>query len=298
MRLESKIEEIIRLDGFLIIQRLMDLGFISRTMSCKNCLMQMCLKPSKDSIDGFNWRCMNYSCTKYQTTSSIRTGSWLQGFKICGKKVLKILLYWSNGNIQKRILEDVDVNRITLTKLRSLLINKIKNHFIQNPIILGGPGIRVHVDETMLNYKVKSHRGRSPREQVWAIGIADTSYTPSKCYFSILPDRTAVTLTNIITSVVREGSIIVTDAFSSYQKISDYKNYVHQTVCHKYSFVDSLTGVHTQNIESNNNKLKLKIKSVRGLIGSKRADFLSEYNFLEYYKDSSFNIICDLLKLN
>ena len=34
---------------------------------------------------------------------------------------------------------------------------------------------------------------------------------------------------------------------------------------HKYKFVDYENGVHTQNIESNNNKIKLKIKEMRGI---------------------------------
>jgi hypothetical protein len=35
--------------------------------------------------------------------------------------------------------------------------------------------------------------------------------------------------------------------------------------CHKYGFADLVTGIHTQNFESCNNKLKRGIKNMNGL---------------------------------
>lgn len=39
---------------------------------------------------------------------------------------------------------------------------------------LGGPGFVVQIDETMLNYKAKSHRGRSPTNKSDALCIVET----------------------------------------------------------------------------------------------------------------------------
>ena len=74
-------------------------------------------------------------------------------------------------------------------------------------------------------------------------------------------------------------------------------DFVHQSVCHKYHFKDPITGVHTQNVESYNNKIKHQIKEVRGLDDDKREDFLKEFMWLDYHKDLSFDKIIKLLEL-
>ena len=38
---------------------------------------------------------------------------------------------------------------------------KFSNYYEQNPIKFGGSGLVVQVDETMLNHKVKEHRGKN-----------------------------------------------------------------------------------------------------------------------------------------
>ena len=277
----------------------MELGFVRQSMCCVHCGETMNLTKSKDlKNDGYNWRCINFLCIHYQTTRSIRSESWLEKLSICSQKILKILLYWSKNKSQKDISDFVSVSKNTLSKFRKFLLLKIKSHFINNPIKLGGPGVNVQVDETMLNYKVKSHRGRGPREQIWCLSIVDTSFLPSRGYYEIVANRRAETLLPIIARVVREGSIISTDEFSSYIRLRDNANYEHRTVCHKYNFVCPITGVHTQHVESNNNKLKRGIKSANGLTSEGRNLYLIEFMFLDYYKNESYNIICNLLNIN
>jgi hypothetical protein len=91
-----------------------------------------------------------------------------------------------------------------------LLIRRIESYFSNFPIQLGRSGIIVQCDETMLNYKVKCHHGRGPREQVWALVIVDTSIYPSRIFIQILNDRRKTRIIPIIALVVRPGSIIYT----------------------------------------------------------------------------------------
>jgi hypothetical protein len=200
-----------------IVQKMFDLNFVKRSMNCRYCSTAMKLKKSKDSLDGFNWRCINYSCTKYQTTISLREFSWLKGVSTSIRKILKIILYWANSTFQKSILENVSISKNTLSSIRKFLLSRIESYFERNPIILGGPGVIVQVDKIMLNYEVKSHRGRVPRKQIWCLTFADTSFVPSRCYFEIVRDRTAENLLTIIERVIRSGSIIATDEFAFYQ---------------------------------------------------------------------------------
>ena len=129
---------------------------------------------------------MNYSCPKYQTTRSIRAESWIDTICICPKRILKILLYWSACKSQKDILDLLSVSRATLSKFKLLIIAAVKKHYEENLVQLGGPDVNIQADETMLNHKVKSHRGRSQREQVWCLAIIDASFRPSKIYLEMV----------------------------------------------------------------------------------------------------------------
>ena len=80
-------------------------------------------------------------------------------------------MYWANGNIQKTITGSFDVSRTSMSKFRDFLIAIINKHLRNCPIRLEGYWVKVQVNENMLNYKVKSHRGRSPNMPIWCIGI-------------------------------------------------------------------------------------------------------------------------------
>jgi transposase-like protein len=145
----------------------------------------------------------------------------------------------------------------------------------------------------MINHKVKSHRGRGPRAKIWALSIVDTSTIPSTGYVEIVENRTKEILLPKIIEVVREGSIIHTDEWASYRSLNE--NFEHYTVVHKYNFVSPVSGVHTQFVESFNNKIMLKIKEMKGLNATGRSLFTKEFCFLDTYKDSSFEKLLEIL---
>ncbi|CAF1145762.1 unnamed protein product, partial [Brachionus calyciflorus] len=62
--------------------------------------------------------------------------------------------------------------------------------------------------------------------------------------------REAKTLLEIIYNTCREGSIIYSDCWSSYNKIKEIKNFKHKTVNHSYNFIDPNSGACTNKIES------------------------------------------------
>ena len=69
----------------------------------------------------------------------------------------------------------------------------------------------------------------------------------------------------------------------------------HSTVNHSLHFVDPQTGVHTQNIESYWNRVKYKIKTMKGVLGDKIPKYLDEFMWRERYgtnPDEAFDNIC------
>jgi hypothetical protein len=74
--------------------------------------------------------------------------------------------------------------------------------------MLGGPLCIVHADETILNFKTKSHRGGSG-PQKWGFCIVDVFNTPSKIFCCGVVNRTARTLVgNLGTMFVLEQLFI------------------------------------------------------------------------------------------
>ncbi len=139
---------------------------------------------------------------------------------------------------------------------------------------LGGPGKSVQIDETMLNYKCKSYRGRSPGNRTDALVIAEIMDNKvTRIYAKVISDKLATTMLPIICNQVVPGSVVHTDEHRSYSRLSA-NGYIHGTVCHKYNFVDRVTGVHTQAVESINNLIKICIKNKQGVLTEEREEFI------------------------
>ena len=124
----------------------------------------------------------------------------------------------------------------------------------------------------MLNYKCKSHRGRSPLNRTDALCIVEVKEKIVKSFARVIPDKKKETIIPIIVAQVLLNSVIYTDEHKSYKKLSSY-NYVHGGCCHKYEFVNKITGENTQAVESFHNELKLEIKRRKGIQTSSRQKF-------------------------
>ena len=199
---------------------------------------------------------------------------------------------------QVDILKYVNLMAKVIYKLRQNLIQKVQLYFDENPIILGGPGVLVQIDETMLNHKVKAHRGRSPKEQTWALGMVDCIYKPAKNIMMLIHNKSGETILPLIKKHIRKGSLIHTDEAKVYAKLGKDPEYIHKSIIHKYKFVDYIDEVHTQNIESYNNKIKPRIKEMKGIIGESRERILAEFLWLDNNFNGCFELTLNLIKFN
>jgi hypothetical protein len=101
-------------------------------------------------------------------------------------------------------------------------MENIAIYFSTNPIRLGGLGIIFHCDKTIMTYKVKSHReeGYETKSMPWCWLILQLLRPWVSCH---VQNKTKRTLLPIIAGVVRDGSIIHTDEFSSYRTLGNVK---------------------------------------------------------------------------
>ena len=79
----------------------------------------------------------------------------------------------------------------------------------------------------------------------WVFGLDQDIRTVR---FIIIPDRAGDTLISTIEKYVLLESIIVSDEWAGYNRLED-EGCVHECVCHKRNYVNSITGIYTQAIE-------------------------------------------------
>ena len=127
----------------------------------------------------------------------------------------------------------------------------------------------------------QNHRGRPSRSQIWVFGMVDVSHTPALGYMQIVPQRDARTLLPIIRQHVRPGTIVRSDEWWAYNRVQQLNPVAHQTVNHSITFVDPVTGVHTQNAKSYWNQVKTKFKCMKGVHELMLSSYLDEFMWRE-----------------
>ncbi|KCZ79054.1 hypothetical protein H312_03563 [Anncaliia algerae PRA339] len=80
----------------------------------------------------------------------------------------------------------------------------------------------------------------------------------SRVYSILIENIKAETIIPIICIQVASGSKIWKDEHKGYSSLSK-NGFIDESICHKYEFVNSQTGVNTQTVEFLNNAMKLLI---------------------------------------
>ena len=108
--------------------------------------------------------------------------------------------------------------------------------------------------------------------------MIDTSQTPA------MEVHTATTLLPIIQAHVAPRTIIYSDEWSAYHRVSSLPSVSsHSTVNHSVHFVDPGTGLHTQHIESYWERAKHKLKHMKGCNLHEVPSYLDKFMWREHY---------------
>lgn len=121
--------------------------------------------------------------------------------------------------------------------------------------MIGGQGVRVQADETMLIGGQKGPCKKIPSLEpdeypgaIWVVGAVEEGDT-RQAWAEVVPDRSAVTMTALFRRHVRVGSILVTDGHRSYPQVAEDMGLQHIAVVHADNIVDE-DGNNTNSIES------------------------------------------------
>ena len=129
--------------------------------------------------------------------------------------------------------------------------------------------------------------------------MVDTSTSLALGYMEVVQRRDAATLLPIINAHTAPGSIIHSDMWAAYSRVQNLPPVAaHNMVNHSRNFVDPVTGVHTQTIESYWNRVKTKIKRMKGCHAHQVPSYLDEFMWREQHgvtgRDALTNIMRDI----
>ena len=119
------------------------------------------------------------------------------GFHLALAVVMKVLIKYSTRTPRFSINAAVGVSQTIVLKIVDKFITYIPApDFFENK--LGVRGVNVQVDETMLNYKCKSHRGRSPTNRTDSLCIIEYVNHITRAYATVIPNKMQSTIVPII----------------------------------------------------------------------------------------------------
>lgn len=114
-------------------------------------------------------------------------------------------------------------------------------------------------------------------------GMVDTSQSPAVGYMEIVSNRSQATLLPIIQSHTQPGTIVWSDEWAAYRNVASLPNVAsHSTVNHSVTFV-APSGTHTQNVESYWNRVKTKLKRMKGCHANQLPSYLDEFMYRERF---------------
>jgi hypothetical protein len=277
-----------------IIEFLRDNQIIHSVFSCKNCSLDMSLVLNRTEVDGFIMR-----CARCQSQRSIRYGSILfrQGWKL--SEFIKFLYYWSLKLSCEQMGTLLSKSRMTIIKWTGMLRMVCSWKLLSLDVRLGGQGMVVQIDESVVN-KAKYHRGHTLYEpQKWIFGIYEVSTKRGLVF--MVPNRKSETLLPLIQTHILPGTEIHSDCWPAYQKIGHIPvtpRYIHKTVNHKRFFKDPVTAVHTNNAEAYWSSVKRRFKVMNGATREMTPSYLHEHMYRQRFGktvDEMFiNIVQDI----
>lgn len=223
------------------------------------------------------WRCNISNCRQ---SIRIKSGTWLEGCHLDLRDIILFIYCWSQEyNSIKFCKKELNINcNHTIVDYSNFLREVCAAKLLHNPIMIGGPGLHVQIDESLF-VRRKYNVGRVAREQ-WVFGGVCEETKESFLY--AVDNRSAASLIPIIQQTIRPGTTIISDLWRAYNVINAI-GYNHLTVNHSINFVDPITGANTNRIEGLWNQAKAKNRkrwgTHRSMIDSYMCEFMWRSRF-------------------
>ncbi len=227
------------------------------------------------------WRCATHKGEKIPT----KANSYWHNSMVPLHKHMQILFNWSHKIGGVKTVDQTGVGEKTVYEWFGWYRDVCSTWLLNNPYKIGGIGVVVQVDESVVAYR-KNHVGRViPQKWVFGGYCKDQGIG----FFEYVERRDAATLLPLIRKYVHPGSIICSDLWASYQQVANIPvnpPYQHGTVNHSQNFVDPVTGVHTNAVEAYWSRMKARLKEYHGVPASTLASHLDEFMWMDLHGKS------------
>ena len=211
---------------------------------------------------------------------SIREGSWIKDAKLSIENIVELIYLWSQGFSNKEIEHELKLSNKTIVEWTIFFRECITSIMLKHSEPIGGKGVEVEIDESKFG-KRKYYRGHRVEGQ-WVFGGREKN-NHSKVFMVPVENRKQATLLPIIQKWISPGSIIHSDCWKSYNKLSSL-GYTHLTVNHSKEFINIETGACTNGIESDWRHAKVSMPRY-GVQKGLHTGYLAEFMWRRKYHD-------------
>ena len=265
-------------------------GLLARRKDCAACGSPMVESADQKRNDRVRWRCRDRNCRR---EVSIRDGSFLgDGSKLEIEKIVDVLYYYSYEMASvKNLMRECGIASEAAVNWRNFVRDIYGEYFLQHPLVIGGPGHVVKIDESAF-VRRKHNVGRVVRTQ-WVFGGIDNE---TKEGFLVEVDRRdADTLLPILQQYVLPGTTVVSDLWQAYNTINAL-GYNHLTVNHRMNFVDPVTHATTNHVESMWCRAKQRNKRECGTTRELLTSYLTEFMWRQKFGDDPFQKLLEHIR--
>ena len=239
---------------------------------------------------GDRWRCSVRGCRR---EVGLRKDTWLQNSNLPYRTVVLFMYAWSKELTSMDYCKhELDIGHTSVVDWSNFLREVCAADLLANPVVIGGPGTTVEVDESLFSRR-KNHQGRVlPQKCVFGRICRETR----ESFMYAVPDRSARTLLPIIQASIAPGTTIMSDMWAAYGGIAAM-GFAHLQVNHTYHFVDPNTGEHTQNVENSWKNAKKRNKRQHGTHRAMLESYLCEWMWHQRNKNNDLfdQIITDIV---
>ena len=242
------------------------------------------------SIQGKLIRCTTDGCRK---AISLYSHTFFAGSKLKINETLELAYYWLCGVSRTTALAMTGHSPNTVTDFYGHFRQLVASSLEDTDTQIGGPGIIVEIDESKFGRR-KYNRGHRI-EGAWVFGGIERT-TEQKFFVKVVDNRNAETLLEAIEEHVLPGSIIHSDCWKAYSRLSSELDVEHRIVNHSKGFVNKTDGTHTNTIEAKWGALKRKI-SIRGRVKDRLDSHLMEQIWRAKHASSLWFAFIDALRI-
>ena len=229
------------------------------------------------------WVCKKRRCRE---EIGLRKNTWLEGSTLPIKTIIFFIYCWINEYTSTKFCsKELYMSNDAITDWKMYLREVCAYDLLKNPIVIGGPGMSVEIDESSFS-KRKYNRGRMV-PNTWVFG--GICRETRECFMYVVPNRTKETLLTTVKACIRPGSTIYSDKWKAYDDIPHLEGYdfQHYTVNHSENFVDPETGAHTQNIENLWKCAKMRNKREHGTARQMLDPYLCDFLWRHRHKNEN-----------